>query len=529
MLKKKIRFPLWVKIILSLIAAVLLTGYYIRIFYVMGIDSDYSNLLLEAKDIISGNIFLNGWTQTGISFLTTDLLFYLIAVLVKGVTRESYWVASGLMTACMFFSALPLLKMGKKQEFKLTEWIVFCGICAFPSLAGANLLRAHTGVYIWIFLAIACFYKIYQEESEKKIYYVLFALSIVLGCIGDAIIYIVLIAPVFLICLRDLLLNQPQKKKRSLCVIGVTVGAVILGTVIEKIYYFLGTANKNSFLEIKVFEDFSNYPAKFCTYLHAVLGLNHADFTQQKLVSLDTFFFFVSVLLVVFGYIIMAIHIREFVLGKKTDIISQVLSLGFFLISVIFIITNVAVDINSARYIGSCSVIFAILIVRYMRIYKIFSKRFASEKISCRIVAIVLGGALLVHNFIPLSDLPLMSSEQERVTAVLQENNLKRGYANFWDSSVVTVLSKSKVKIRPISIIESVNALGWGSKDSWYKEKAEFVLVRTPEWDGSGVTYENVVSQFGEPERIIEFENYKVFIYGYDISKKIQGVNSATR
>ncbi len=92
-----IKVPFWAKLMIILLCGDLFVLYSIRLFYIMPIDSDYSNLILEAADIISGNVLLNDWIQTGISFLTTDLLYYVIAVLFNGVSRNSYLVASGLM------------------------------------------------------------------------------------------------------------------------------------------------------------------------------------------------------------------------------------------------------------------------------------------------------------------------------------------------------------------------------------------------------------------------------------------------
>lgn len=63
-------------------AVLIIYGIYATGFLRVGIDSDYSNLVLEATDILNGNPFLEGHQNlTGISFVTTDLLFFIIGVL----------------------------------------------------------------------------------------------------------------------------------------------------------------------------------------------------------------------------------------------------------------------------------------------------------------------------------------------------------------------------------------------------------------------------------------------------------------
>lgn len=52
--------------------------------------------------------------------------------------------------------------------------------------------------------------------------------------------------------------------------------------------------------------------------------------------------------------------------------------------------------------------------------------------------------------------------------------------------------------------------------------KAQFIIVRNEEWVEMGVNYDNVIKVFGQPKEVKEFENYKIMIYNYDLSSKIQ-------
>lgn len=517
---KKITIPVWSRWFIGVIAGALFLAYVTRIFPTVHLDSDYSNLILEANDIVHGNVFLNGWTQTGISFLTTDLLYYVVAVIIKGVRIETYWLASGLMVSAMLFSAIPLLKMGVGEKYRLTEWIVFLGIGAVPASFGFNVLRAHTGVYIWIFLAIACTSKILVEKSRFKLYYILFVISVIMGCMGDAIMYIAFVAPVVLICIRDILSNEASKRK-PLYLLILTAGSVALAVVLEKLYYTLGSANKSSFLESKVFEDFSNYGYKLCTYAKVILSLNHADFSKKVILSPETFFYFINTLIVVFAFVIMGIHIYDFLIGRKRDLIGQMISLGFVLISLVLIMTNVAVDILCARYVGPCPVIFALLIVRYLRDRNIFQLRIIGNRVSYAVLAVILSAVLLVYNFVSVSGGMTATYEQEEVRDVLRANGLVRGYANFWDASLTTVLSEGEIQVRPISLKKKAKPFRWGSKKTWYKQEAEFVVVRKPEWHKYGVTYENAVKYLGVPPTVIECGKYKILVYDYDLSQKM--------
>ena len=274
-------------------------------------------------------------------------------------------------------------------------------------------------------------------------------------------------------------------------------------------------------METKVFDNFDSYLQKLSIYWHAVLGLNGADFTLQQLASFETIFYFIRTGIVLFGFIICIYNVVNFVKGKKLDIISEVLSLGFVLISIVFLITTVSVNINSARYIGAFPAILAVLVIRFLRYKKIFEMRFATNQAPVWGVPFVLGLALLCHSYIPIQQLQIVEAEQERIIPVLEEHNLKNGYANFWDSSINTVISNERVNVRAISMDDKVNIFAWGCKQTWYREKANFVLIRNIEFSGTGVNYDNAVKLFGTPKEVVDFENYKILIYDYDISEKI--------
>lgn len=60
-------------------------------------NSDTACMLLEAKDILHGNFFLADWQLTGITFITTDMPYFLIGTLIFGVDERAAFLAITLM------------------------------------------------------------------------------------------------------------------------------------------------------------------------------------------------------------------------------------------------------------------------------------------------------------------------------------------------------------------------------------------------------------------------------------------------
>ena len=93
----------------------------IWLFRFSGIDSDQANHLLQADDILSGNFFLKDWNLTGVTFFTTDLLYFEIARLIFGVRYRAIYVANGLKFLSIAAAAYYAVMKGCCRDWKLKK------------------------------------------------------------------------------------------------------------------------------------------------------------------------------------------------------------------------------------------------------------------------------------------------------------------------------------------------------------------------------------------------------------------------
>ena len=136
------------------------------------LDSDFANIVLEASDFLSGNVFLSGWIQTGISFLTTDFIYFVIGVLIRGVSAEAYILACTLMFLVMTLGARLLLRT-EISGYSVQKEIMFLAIAGRPCLFGLTALRSHSGGMIWVFVSLliicaASILLLVQSQERKK-------------------------------------------------------------------------------------------------------------------------------------------------------------------------------------------------------------------------------------------------------------------------------------------------------------------------------------------------------------------------
>lgn len=108
----------------------------------------------------------------------------------------------------------------------------------------------------------------------------------------------------------------------------------------------------------------------------------------------------------------------------------------------------------------------------------------------------------------------------------LVDNNLKYGYATFWNAGVNTYATNDSVKVRQINISEGkLSPYMWLSDDSWYNtdlyEGKSFLLL-TQEELKTFCHGDLSITVLGEPDKLLTYDNYTIAIYNYNISRYFQ-------
>lgn len=478
------------------------------------IDSDYSNLVLEANDIISGNIFLKDWILTGISFITTDLLFFVFGAFFSGISDMTFKIAISGMIATLICLSFLLVSDGQKMG-KLDILLALL-LLLIPGQMNLAYLRAHTGAVCWCFLAVLCVNKILQ--TNRKCYYGLLFLALVLGCIGDALSVLIGLIPIILLSVVNLTDSSTGDHNKDVCkwLLVVSCLALLSSFLIDKIYFFIGGCERNSFLGLRSFEPIENWGNKIGIYIKAILMMQNADFSSKQLLSQQTLFYFANVIILITGYMIVFKTLYSFLTRNPTDTINVLLSIGFLLLSVVFIITNIAVDVGSGRYLGYVPLLFAILIVRTSS-SNLFNTNYGKQlRIMLLVLAIVSFGGKVCELWQSNKTQPL----QKELGVFLQENGLKSGYSNFWNASSITVLSENNVQSRAIiGNSGRVEPYDWFCKKTWYQDCANFIILDQTLDGIFGLTEESIVSQFGIPNNILEHNGFKILTYNDNIAR----------
>src|SRR5579863_1492125 len=80
----------------TMLAGAVLMFCYLRVAGATQVNSDGAGLVLQASDMLHGNLLLHGWWDTDVSFITTELPEYMGVTAVAGVRPEVVHVCSAL-------------------------------------------------------------------------------------------------------------------------------------------------------------------------------------------------------------------------------------------------------------------------------------------------------------------------------------------------------------------------------------------------------------------------------------------------
>ncbi|SDM38531.1 hypothetical protein [Lachnospira pectinoschiza] len=494
---------------------VLYSAFIIWRFSFWALNSDYANLVLEAKDILSGNFFRSNWNLTGISFLFTDVIYYIIGVLVAGVSSRAYVIASGLMQIALVLVSLLLIK-DKFEKSKWEKGLLFLIYAMLPGLFALNLLRAHVGVFVISFVNVFIVTKLNECVEKKKIILLglLYIILTALAVESDPIIILLLIAPMCFWAFWSFILDKISLNRAGI-IVAINAIGLITGFLLDKLYFFVGGANKNSFLDSKFFVSLESLPSKIIVYIRSILYLVDGNFENTQLFSVKTVFYAINVLIVLMFFCIIISNIIKFLSGKDYDFITTILGLAFIIMSLVFIMTTISVDYISARYLSFFDALVAIVFIRNYDNLIINKNKKTKITVLITLLLVLVLKAYMVH-----LDEKESTDDTLQLIETLEDNNLTTGYAGFWEASKLTVLSRESVKVRAVICEgEDYGMYNWFCKSSWYEEPSNYIIV----YDGDifGINSNNIFKILGQPQKVLESGQYKICVYDYDISTKL--------
>jgi hypothetical protein len=542
-----------------LVLAVLYTAY-LRLSSTVPVNSDDSNTLLMAWDMLHGNLLLHGWYTSDVSVLTTELPQYALLEAVFGLRPETAHIAAAMTYTLALLCAVALGSAGASGRARLVRALVVGGIMVAPQLgAGAFALVlavAHIGTAVPLLLI----FLLVDRAGPRWYVPVLTAVGLTWVCVADKLVLLVAVVPLVLVCTVRLLRRLCERRlcerrlgeRRlwglvrdgwfELSLVLAAIAATGLSLVANRVIGALG----GYVLRPVGFgiSPFSHWGPHLAGTWWDILELYGADFRGRTglgfalaLAHLAAVFLVVAALFVVTLSVVAPSVVAPSVVAPSVvarfpargRLIDQVLAVA--------IVANLAAFALSTAYFQGAHEIAVVAPFGAALAARTLGREtpgretlgretLGRETLGRGTIGIVAGGVLLAGYLGGLAHeaaRPPVPPAQTRLVSWLTAHHLRDGLGGYWEGSVVTVQTGGRVTIRPVKFTLSADL--WMAKSSWYSRDAPSANFIALQWHGglpdSARTRLLVGRYFGAPADIYTFGPYTVLVYDRDLLTEI--------
>jgi hypothetical protein len=493
--------------------------------------SDDATGILEGDAFLHGNYLLRGWTVSNISYYTTDLPFYIIGVLFRGVHPSLLRDVPAVIYVLTV--ALAAWLAGRGRRDRRSAWFGMAVAFILIALPSGNLARfvflwnAHIGTTLLVlgsFAALDCV----PGHTFSWRRYVLFTLGLTLAIVGDKLALFIAAVPMIITSAGRLLRREEGGEAlKSVALLGSSFSAIIASHCILKL--------------IRVYGGFAEVPLPFqfntlhvclnnVVYLtEGVLDLYRTDFFGLP-VNLSTVCKLIGLLglgLVAYSaYHSFPRWLAKGVSGRpRPDFLCEVLSVAVLVSLVAYVVGHGAKDLTTVRYLAPATIFGAILAGR---IGVTSAGCFPHFYAGVAALAVVYGALFAKGLLSPPAPNPFIE-----LAGWLEKKHLEYGYGTFWTSSITTVSSENRVKVRSLETNQShLEPRRWMSDQEWYLgTPARFFVFYTDNesWFArdDNVELATAIHTFGLPNEMSSVGKFTVLIWDKDITSCLAQIPEA--
>jgi hypothetical protein len=514
----------------AVLAVALLFVAYLQVSRTYPENSDESNDLLMAWDMLHGNVLLHGWYLSDVSFITTELPQWLILVGLFGLHTGTAHIAAA-MTYTLVVVLAVLLARGRADQVSrreaaprmlLTAALVFApqlGVGVFVLL----LSLGHIGTAVPLMLTWLVLDGVGPLARLGRLTPIVVGLLLTWVLVADPLVLIVGIIPLVAVCVlrvirgarREGLGAQWFEASVAIAALAAEGLAQLVNRLLQAWHAFVLHPVPYQLAPVHTWPKHAWVTAEGLLALFGAKPQGPAPELAFALVHL------VGVALVAWAMCRVA---RRFL--SWPDLLSQVLLLAIVINVVAYIPSTLAdaTDLN-AREFAVVLPFGAVLAGRTLAA----SLSSASLSSAGRWLSPVrLAGLVLLACYAAglgyAAAQPSVPAANQRLVAFLTAHHLTNGIGGYWESSVVTVGSNGAITIRAV-VPGTLQPDLWESKASWYRpsaHQATFLVTDSASgffnhWQPNSAA----LAAFGPPARTYHDGPYTVYVWDKNLLAQV--------
>jgi hypothetical protein len=512
------------------VAAVLLFAVYLRLSNTYPEDSDQANLGLQAWDMLHGNLLLHGWVLSDVSFYTTELPQYMLLELIVGLHTGTFHAAAAMTYTLTLLLAAMLARGRATGRRGVARALIAGGIMLAPQLGFGVFILLLTVGHIGTSVPLLVTWLVLDRARPRWQLAAVAGILLTWGAVGDSLVLALGCAPVALVCALRLIqgLRSRSLRQFELCLGAAAVAAGVVSQGIVRLIHALGgyTLHAVTF----TIEPASKWAGQVAGTWRGLLVLFGADY-QGLPPGHDRDFavaHLAGVALVVVALILVAVRFFT-----TATLVEQVLATAIAVNVVLYVISNMpSLNPHEMAVVLPCGAALAgRMLVRETgrdRDRGLAGTRARVVRAS-QAVAVLAGVTVLAGYLAGLAREarhPAQPAQNTRLASWLADHHLSYGLGGYWDSSIVTVDTGRRVRVRALMQFTMQRDL-WESKYAWYVPRgqyANFIVFESLagffyHWEPRALVHK----YFGDPAHTYNFGPYTVMVWNRNLLPEIPG------
>ena len=526
------------------LAATALFFAYLRLSNTYPENSDQANLGLQAWDMLHGNLLLHGWVLSDVSFYTTELPQYMLLELIGGLNTGTFHAAAAMTYTLVVLLAAMLAKGGGagNQQSRATglrgvaRALIAGGIMLAPQLGFGVFILLLTVGHIGTSVPLLVTWLALDRGRPGWPLAVAAGVLLTWGAIADSLVLAIGALPVALVCGLRLLRTAagapggPRAQLRQMWadrrfeawLAGVAVASALVSQAVVRLIHALGgyTLHAVTFR----LEPSRLWPSQAAATWRGLLVLFGASYSGLSGHSRDLALLHLAGLALAAAGLVL-VSVRFFTTATLTE---QVLAVAVVINLVLYVISNMS-SLNPhemAVVLPFSAALAGRMLVRPQApaVVARDRRRTAVAAVASVIAAVVLAGYLA--GLAAEARHPAVPAQNSRLAAWLTGHRLAYGLGGYWLSSIVTVETGGRVKVRALMQFTLQRDL-WESKYAWYSSRGQYanfvVFENRPgfyyHWEPEGLVHR----YFGDPARTYHVGPWVVLVWNRNLLPSIPG------
>jgi hypothetical protein len=501
-----------------LLAAAGLFILYFRQSRIASFNSDGAAQVLQAQDMLHGNLLLRGWWTGDVSFYTTELPEYMLVDLVRGLRPDVVHICGALTYTLTVLLAALLARGRAKGLAGVVRALLAVGIMLAPSVAGTPVLLEnpdHFGTAVPILLILL----VLDRAQERWYVPVVMCGLLAWAQVADDLAVVAVAVPVAAVSMVRLVVLairlRPLREFWYDTALGIAVTvSILLAAGTQKAIRAVGGFDLLP-LPRQLLATRSQLPGHIRALGETLLLLFGASGRGNHGLAFLAQFHLIGLALA--GLALLAAIIWYV---TRVDRVTQVVAAAAVATMAAAIFTIELSSVGQAHEVAVLLPFGAVLAGRVL-------PGLLPDRVRARRVLLPVGGAWLALSLAALccaaTGAPV-AAENMPLAGWLTAHGYTEGLAAYWQASSTTVDSGGKVLVAPVTD-QGTAVYAWEADAAWYDpgtRRANFVVaMENPDGPLGGIAVSAGQELFGRPAHAYRVDGYVIMVYRYNLLTRL--------